>query len=275
MSRFVDRGSGPAVLLIPGIQGRWQFLERTVDALAARGCRVLTFSLGRATARGAALEPARGYERDGARIDAILAEAGVETVALCGSSAGGPVAVEYAATRPERVTALILASAPGPRWTPDRPLRAQIRWPRLNSLRFLAGTRARLAPEVRAALPGRVQRIAFSLRQAITLLRAPILPSRMANRARLMEAVDLTEMSRRVQAPTLLVTGEPDLDRIVPVGQTREYLKLIPDVRSIVIERTGHVGLVTRPDRFAEVVGTFVQEAAARFHATGSRQTHG
>ncbi len=188
MSRFIDRGSGPAILLIPGIQGRWQFLGGTVDALVAQGCRVLTFSLGRATARGAPADPEAGYARDMARIDRILDEAGVEAAALCGSSAGGPVALQYAATRPERVTALILASAPGPRWVPDPQVRAHLRRPWLSSPLFLLRTRARLAPEVRAALPGRLQRLAFSLRQVVTLLRAPVSPGLMANRARLMQA---------------------------------------------------------------------------------------
>ncbi|MDE3156876.1 MAG: alpha/beta hydrolase [Acidobacteriota bacterium] len=275
MRRYVDRGSGPAVVLLPGIQGRWQFLSRTVEALAAHGCRVLTFSLGRAVDRGEPVDPVRGYARDMARIDAMLDEAGLDRAALCGSSAGGPVALQYAATRPGKVTALVLASAPGPRWAPDPELRAQMRRPWLNTLVFLAGTRARLAPEIRVAFPRRLPRLAFTLRQVITVLRAPIVPSWMAERARLMQAIDLAALARQVQAPTLLVTGEPGLDRVVPVAQTHEYLKLIPEVRAVTLERTGHIGLVTQPDRFAGIVATFVHEAAARVHETGQTQTHG
>ena len=41
---MIDRGSGTPVVLVPGIQGRWEWMRPAVDALAAR-CRVLTFSL--------------------------------------------------------------------------------------------------------------------------------------------------------------------------------------------------------------------------------------
>ena len=41
---MIDRGSGRPIVLIPGIQGRWEYLAGTVNALA-RSHRVLTFSL--------------------------------------------------------------------------------------------------------------------------------------------------------------------------------------------------------------------------------------
>ena len=42
--QIVDRGSGPPLVLIPGLQGRWEFQHATVDALAET-FRVITFSL--------------------------------------------------------------------------------------------------------------------------------------------------------------------------------------------------------------------------------------
>ena len=38
---IVDRGRGLPVVLIPGVQGRWEYLRPAVDALAGI-CRVLT-----------------------------------------------------------------------------------------------------------------------------------------------------------------------------------------------------------------------------------------
>jgi pimeloyl-ACP methyl ester carboxylesterase len=58
--------------------------------------------------------------------------------------------------------------------------------------------------------------------------------------------------------PTLLVTGDSSLDRVVPVERTREYLRIWPHARHAVIPRTGHLGLITRPEEFAAVVGPFV-----------------
>ena len=31
--RIIDRGSGPPLVLIPGLQGRWEYVRPTVDAL--------------------------------------------------------------------------------------------------------------------------------------------------------------------------------------------------------------------------------------------------
>ena len=42
--KLIDVGSGPPLVMIPGIQGRWEWMKPAVDALARR-CRVITFSL--------------------------------------------------------------------------------------------------------------------------------------------------------------------------------------------------------------------------------------
>ena len=64
-----------------------------------------------------------------------------------------------------------------------------------------------------------------------------------------------------VKAPALIVTGEPGLDRIVPVDVSRRYLSDFERVEHIVMKGTGHLGLVTRPDEFAGVLQRFVNGA--------------
>ena len=85
----------------------------------------------------------------------------------------------------------------------------------------------------------------------------------MAQRIRFALAVDFAADCRRVTAPTLVVTGEQELDRIVGIETTRDYLACIPGARHAVFERTGHLGLVTQPARFAEIVCGFVEECRA------------
>jgi pimeloyl-ACP methyl ester carboxylesterase len=70
-----------------------------------------------------------------------------------------------------------------------------------------------------------------------------------------------------VKAPALLVTGESTLDRVLPVGVTRRYLDDIDSARHVVLEHTGHLGSVTRPDEFASVVRSFVENDAIRLSA--------
>jgi pimeloyl-ACP methyl ester carboxylesterase len=60
------------------------------------------------------------------------------------------------------------------------------------------------------------------------------------------------------------VTGEDGLDQVVPTDITRRYLTLIPGAQYVKIERSGHIGMLTRSSHFAEIVagflGTGVQE---------------
>ena len=44
MAGIFERGTGQPIVLVPGIQGRWEWMAPTIDALAAYG-RAITFSL--------------------------------------------------------------------------------------------------------------------------------------------------------------------------------------------------------------------------------------
>jgi pimeloyl-ACP methyl ester carboxylesterase len=82
-------------------------------------------------------------------------------------------------------------------------------------------------------------------------------PKLMARRVRWAEQHCFADPAA-VQAPTLVVTGEPELDRIVPVASTRRYLDRLRSAEHVVLERTGHLGIVTRPDAFAAALERFV-----------------
>jgi 3-oxoadipate enol-lactonase len=57
------------------------------------------------------------------------------------------------------------------------------------------------------------------------------------------------------------VTGEPELDRVVPVASTREYVTLIRGARYEMMPRTGHLGSITQPEQFARIVSEFIHAA--------------
>ena len=61
-----------------------------------------------------------------------------------------------------------------------------------------------------------------------------------------------------MKAPALLVTGEPGLDRVVPVDVSRRYLDDLDRAEHVVLKRTGHLGVVTRPEAFAGVLERFM-----------------
>jgi pimeloyl-ACP methyl ester carboxylesterase len=70
-----------------------------------------------------------------------------------------------------------------------------------------------------------------------------MIPSLMAERVRLQQATDLAPDCCRLEMPALVITGEPALDRVVPVAASRRYTDLIPHARYEMLERTGHLGI--------------------------------
>ncbi len=257
---MIDIGSGPPLVLVPGIQGRWEWMRPAVDALAAR-CRVLSTSLAGDPGSDAALDPARGFDSLVDQIDRLRARTGLERVAVCGVSYGGYVALRYAATRPARVAALVIVSTPGPGWTPNRRARRYVRWPRLLAPAFAAGAPLRLGPEIVAAHEGWSARARFTARHTARVLAAMMSPTRMSERVRLLAPIDFRQACAAIDVPTLVVTGERRLDRVVPVDSTLEYATAIRGARTAALERTGHIGLVTRPEEFARIVGEFIENS--------------
>jgi pimeloyl-ACP methyl ester carboxylesterase len=100
--------------------------------------------------------------------------------------------------------------------------------------------------------------VSFLARQALRAVRAPMIPSLMAQRIRQTRGVDLKAECCRVVAPTLVITGEADLDRVVPAETTRRYASLVRGAQYRLMERTGHIGSLTQPARFARIVADFV-----------------
>ncbi len=266
---IVDRGSGPPLVLIPGLQGRWEYLRPAVDALSA-SFRVLTFSLddvganprvspGADTQVGlyTALDP---YSD---RVASVLAEKRIERATICGVSFGGLIAVRFAAQNPTRCHALVLASTPRPAVRLRRRHQLYVSAPWIFGPLFLAETPWRLRPEIRAAIPDARARRQFSLRALQTLVSAPLSLSQMAARARMIASIDVEPDCARINAPTLVVTGERHLDHVVPAEGSAEYLRLIANARAVVLERTGHLGSITRPDTFAALVRAFTVDVEA------------
>ena len=249
-----ELGDGPVLVLVPGIAGPWQYVGPAVDALATR-FRVVTFSLGTGT------EGSSGIERDVERMRRILDVRRIESAIVCGISYGGVVATCFAARNPARTRALIVASAPGAGWHLRPRHEVYARWPLVFGPVFLAESPFRLKAELAAALPALSDRWRFARWQLRTLVSAPLSLSQMASRARSLASHDVVADCRRVATPTLVVTGERELDRVVPLDSTATYSQLIPGARSVVMEGTGHLGTITRPAMFADIVQSFVRHA--------------
>ncbi len=257
---MIDIGRGAPVVIIPGLQGRWEWMQPTVELLAEH-YRVIAYSLCDERTSHCACDLALGFENYVRQVGEVLDLAGLQQATLIGVSYGGLIATEFAARHPERVSNLVLASALPTDWTPDARARFYMRAPRLLSPVFVATSPMRLQPEVRAAFPLFRERLRFMLGHGLRVARAPMSAAKMARRIQWAEAHRFAEPSA-VSAPVLVVTGEPALDRVVPVEVSERNIARLRAARHVVLPHTGHLGIVTRPDRFRTVVDDFLKPSA-------------
>jgi pimeloyl-ACP methyl ester carboxylesterase len=253
---IIERGQGDPVVIVPGIQGRWEWFHAVVDALAETH-RVLTFSL--------CDEPSAGWRTTAEGIDgyadqiaAALDSRHIPAAAICGISFGGLVALRFAARAPERTTSLVLISAPGPDWHLSQKHERYTRTPWLFAPLFGLGALRRLHREVKVVFPTLGEELRFIAGYLATAARAPGSVFRMARRARIISAHDRAADASAVACPTLIVHGDPSLDHVVDVHGTRQYSEMIRGARVSLIERTGHLGFATRPREFARIVQRFL-----------------
>ena len=250
------------MVLIPGIQGRWEWMVPTIEALS-RTHRVLTFSLNDVSGPDV-------FDRWVAHIDALLDRAGEETATILGVSFGGLLATRYAAVRPARTSSLVIAVTPSPQLHQDPRIVRAIRHPWLALPVFAFGSVTRLGPEIVAAYDSWAKRAAFGASYATRAFRYPVSPTSMASWVRDWMALDVIAACRRISAPTLVITGEPQLDWVVPVDGTIEYVTLIRGAIHRTLPRTGHLGFLTKAHEFAAMVDEFehsvsTQRAAGNF----------
>lgn len=258
---MIVRGHGRTVVLIPGVQGRWEWMEPTVRSLSTH-MRVVTYSL---LGEPRTLRPRRRPEQfdDLVRqLADVIDRATDDRVVLCGVSYGGWVALRFAALYPHRVDRLIAAVTPGPRWTPDARVTRYLKAPAFFGPAFALQSMNRLYREVRQAIPDRLARRRFVASHVGRVIRAPASPVRMAQRVHLAQHIDFAETARAIHQPTLLITGEAGLDAVVPQEETLEYLPLIKGAQHRVLRHTGHVGAVTRPDAFVALLREFLESEA-------------
>jgi pimeloyl-ACP methyl ester carboxylesterase len=269
---MIDVGNGPPLVIVPGLQGRLEWMMPTIVSMSRRH-RVLSFSLN--DTNGA--DPFPGWL---AAVDRLIDRSGADRVPLMGVSYGGLIAVRYAARHPERVSSLILVASPSPVFELDRVSAACAKYPRMALPLFALRGCMRVAPEILAARDGWSSRMKLAIEYTARALRYPLSPTQMASWVHAWMREDITRECRQVTTPTLLVTGEPTLDRVVPVRSTLEYRTLLPQTWHEVLPRTGHIGWVSRPDELSGIVDRFLDTlspaapAVDRANAAKPRHEH-
>jgi pimeloyl-ACP methyl ester carboxylesterase len=253
---MIDIGSGTPIVLIPGLQGRWEWMRPTVEAMAKRN-RVLSFSLCDERSSPFPCDVERGFENYLDQTLTAMDRAGLEKATIAGVSYGGLIACEFAARHPDRVTSLVLASALHSAWEPNSQQRQYLKSPWLMSPLFVAAASGRMRPEMTATFPGMGARLRFMASNGVRVALALTSPAKMARRITWASKHRFAD-PHTITSRALIVTGEPGLDRVVPVEMTERYMTELQSAQHVVLERTGHLGIVTRPELFAEVLGRFL-----------------
>jgi pimeloyl-ACP methyl ester carboxylesterase len=242
-------GSGPGVVLAHGFGGSARNFRLQARALAG-ACTLLTYDARGHARSDAPDDPARYlFERLVDDYERVSLEAG-ERVVAGGISLGAMTALAFAARRPERVRALLLASLPGT----DEPRR---RWARdfadaieqhgldQAGSAFVWGERSRFDPAG-----------AKLIRQG--LLEHPPHALMHLLRGTLAVLPDPTELARAVRAAGVRVTilaGENDEPALAP---SRAVAEVLEGAELVVIPNAGHVLNLTAPAVFNAKLGELV-----------------
>jgi pimeloyl-ACP methyl ester carboxylesterase/DNA-binding CsgD family transcriptional regulator len=204
--------------------------------------------------------------------ECVIEAAAFRQFALVGTCWGGPIAIEYAARHPERVSHLVLYGTYAlgrMRWTdlPNEVERARVL---LDLTKFGWGQENHAFGQVWAShfQPGGTldhlrswcdqQRVAASGDTAVRLLRIGW-------------NVDVRQAARGIKCPVLIV--HPERDAVVPIEQARLLASLIPDSRFVQLDSENHMPLADEPAwprLLAEVRGFLAESSGVR---AASRET--
>jgi pimeloyl-ACP methyl ester carboxylesterase len=240
-------GSGPPLVLIPGLAGGIQLLSPLARQLATH-FQVISYQL-----RGE--DDCFALRRNFGMSDLVqdLAEfldwECVERPTIMGVSFGGAIALEFAVRYPQKAEALIVQGA-GARF--ERGLLQQVAGMVLSQ--YPLPSDSPFINQFFNLLFGKRQK-ADSLFQFVTRQCWQTDQSIMAHRFRLVEHYDIANRLPRIKAPTLILTGERDL--LVSKPSLQALREGIPHAVSQPVPGAGHLAFVTQPNHVASAVHNF------------------
>jgi pimeloyl-ACP methyl ester carboxylesterase len=261
-------GDGPVDLVFAGsfvshVELFWSMPEFNafMDHLATF-CRVLLFDKA-GVGLSDPVPKVRTLDDRAAEIEAVMDAVGFEKAALLGVSEGGPAAILFAATRPERTRALVLTGASSyigiggweeldmdPADVRARTV-AELGEDYTPSVEQIAGGQEFGRAVLSAWGSGAALKVAIhgvrSVRQLGMLERMSASPGMARATAEASFRMDVRPILPTIAVPTLVVhaSGDP----LVPVQSGRYLADHIPGARMVEVDGTDHAPWFTEPDR--------------------------
>jgi pimeloyl-ACP methyl ester carboxylesterase len=255
--RYLDYGSGPALVLLHGMAASWQWWLENLPALAQHH-RVIAVDLPGFGQSEPLPAPAEMATHARAVLD-LLAQLDIESATVSGHSMGGLVALEVFIADPRRVRNLILVDSGGVPM-PERRLAVV-----LVVLRICAAIlRRRFIRRALATKPW-VRRLALRAAfrdpramspelaaETMPLFGGPGFVDAVAAAGRAVHAT----VPEAITCPVLLVWGERDA--IAPPWCAQEMHDRLPDSELVVFAGAGHTPMIEFPDQFNDLALRFM-----------------
>ena len=243
----------------PGLGADWQpVIARLPDSLSALAPD--------RPGHGSSRLPGGGLEVNAAAVLEALDSAGIDRTVLVGHSYGGGVALQVAATAPDRVDALILLASVGPDclnffdWLLAAPVagaltsRVAWQWTPAFARAVLALMRRR---------NGSVRHPNWEVWAHARWNNGPLWRTFLAEQQALVrEAPAFARLAASVSVPALVVTDPRD--SLVPFKTAAALSSVLPDARLHLIEGAGHHLPLRAPDEVARQIVAFLESLDAQ-----------
>jgi pimeloyl-ACP methyl ester carboxylesterase len=255
--RYLDYGSGPAVVLLHGMAASWHWWLENIPTLA-RHHRVIAVDLPGFGHSEPLPAPAEMATHARTVLD-LLAQLGIESATVSGHSMGGLVALEMFIADPQRVRNLILVDSGGVPMS-ERRLGVILVVLRMGS----AVLRRHFVRRALATKPW-VRRLALRAAFRDPRVMSPELAAKTMPLFGGRGFVDAVAAAGRavhaavpeaITCPVLLVWGERDV--MAPPRCAQEMYDRLPDSELVVFAGSGHTPMIEFPDQFNDLALRFI-----------------
>ena len=246
----IDVGEGPAIVLVPGLNGDSQVFRHQIATLA-QSYRVVAPNL-RAGFDGVE----RRFDQFADDVATVLDALEIPSATLLGLSFGGAICMRFATRYPDRTDALILTNTlarldlshvglnrtlliPVARWTS--------RFLPVPLMRRVADVWGKWGVWVYDPSPGNDRIVDYELEVPV---RIPMSVGGL--RLETFRECDLRPELERIDVPALVIAGASD--SYTPNAWQREIAELLPNATYVEIAYGGHLSLISHAETFNEVV---------------------
>jgi pimeloyl-ACP methyl ester carboxylesterase/DNA-binding CsgD family transcriptional regulator len=267
---YAVSGEGPPLAMsapwLTHLEHQWRSLAwRPWLEEFSKGCTLLRYD-----SRGCGLSDREAenvsFESWVRDFEAVVDASGFDRFALLGTCQGGPIAIEYAARHPDRVSHLVLYGT----YARGRAKRVNLPQQVEKARVLLDLTRLGWGDENHAFLqvwssqfqPGGTLE---HLRSWAELQRASTSAEMAVRMIEMMANIDVSQAAREIACPVLVI--QPERDRVVPIDEARLLASLIPDCRFVQLDSENHMPLADEAawqQLVSEVKAFIAQPAVAR-----------